>query len=322
MNLSVNCGVGAIFKCVVRKADTHEIVKQTPEFHNLVLDAGLSRMSVGDWIDRCVVGSGNSEPIRGQVSLDNFVSSTTSTAVDVADAGVIQVATTPHHWCGHRTWRFATGTATGNLSEIGLGWGDSNLWNRALIRDNSGNPTTITVLPDEYLDVFCEVRVYPGEGSGSFNVVDKIGNIVSSHTYLAKPRFGTGFYRGAGWYARQVKFARNTNINDGITFAVGAEPIPSEATAQIIASYATGSLAHITLNSGLIASKTITSSEANGEVHKSFSTLFTGLMCGGSFNELGVGSCGYNWQIDPPITKTNAMILTYSFSVNWSNYAP
>lgn len=319
MNLSVNCGVGAIFKCVVRKADTHEIVKETPEFHNLVLDSGLARMSVGAWIDRCVVGSGNSEPTATQVSLDNMVASTTTVATGVSDTAGIQVTTAPFYWFGCRTWRFATGTATGNLSEIGLGWDGSSLWNRALIRDNLGNPTTITVLADEYLDVFCEVRVYPSDSSGSFNVVDKLSNIISTHNYLAKSVMGVTGSVGAGWKASIVK-PQTTAINYGLL--IRSDDIVNDNTTT---PSATGSLKTATPTSAynganLNCSTTITSSEGNGS-HRSFYLGIDGLMCLATTNAT-MGRCGFKWQIDPPITKTNAMILTYSFSVSWGRYEP
>lgn len=53
MNFNAEVGIGAVLKLVVRKAETDEIVRETPEFHNLVLNTGLARMGVGTWIDRC-----------------------------------------------------------------------------------------------------------------------------------------------------------------------------------------------------------------------------------------------------------------------------
>src|SRR5690606_33028436 len=47
-----------------------------------------------------------------------------------------------------------------------------NLFSRALILDDEGNPTTITVLEDEFLDVSYEFRVYPPESDvmGQVNI--------------------------------------------------------------------------------------------------------------------------------------------------------
>lgn len=319
MNLNVGCNVGAVLKLVVRKASTDEIVKETPEFKNLVLTTGLSRMAVGTWIDRCVVGTGSSTPVASQVSLDSFLASTTTTATGVSDTGGIQVTTAPYYWYGRRTWRFAVGTATGNISEVGLGWGNSNLWNRALIKDVNGNPTTITVLADEYLDVVSEVRVYPQESTGSFNLVDKVGAVISTHTVNIRPRFNSTQGPGASWTASVPTVGRSDGLQV-MGFSTGS--IPSDNT---------GLPPSLTTVSGGIVStpqprgenfkRVITSGEVNIGTHKSFCISLRGLMCGSqSTNVVLNASCGYNWEVDPPIPKDAETILTYSFTLTWDNH--
>lgn len=66
MNVQINNSVGARFKLVARKASTEEITRETEWFKNIVLDAGLNQMSVGTWIDRVRVGSGNSTPVASR----------------------------------------------------------------------------------------------------------------------------------------------------------------------------------------------------------------------------------------------------------------
>jgi len=322
MNFNVGLGVGAVFKLVVRKAETDEIVRETPEFLNLVLTTGLARMAVNTWIDRCCVGTGNSNPVASQVALDSFLALTTATAAGAADTGGIQVTTAPYYWYGRRTWRFAVGVATGNISEVGLGWGNSNLWNRALVKDTEGNPTTITVLADEYLDVISEVRIYPKESAGSFNLVDKNGALISNHTYIARPRFSSYVSGGATWLSVMVHYAQNNNQGSGSTFGISDNTIPTSPTGAIAAKFSTNGLSHQPLINGLKASKTISSSEANIGNHKSFATALYGLMCGGVTNSVGDRNCGYNWEVDPPIPKDAETILTYSFTLTWGNYAP
>lgn len=318
MNFNTECGVGAVLKLVVRKADTDEIVRETPEFHNLVLTTGLARMAVGNWIDRCCVGTGNSNPVASQVALDSFLASTTTIATGAADTGGIQVTTAPFYWFGRRTWRFAVGVATGNISEVGLGWGNTTLWNRALVKDIEGNPTTITVLADEYLDVISEVRVYPQESTGSFNLVDKVGAIISNHTYIARPRFSSNENAAATWDATIVLY----HSQYGTVFGIGDSSIPTAPTGAVTTKFTTNTLTQVAVNNGLKASKVISSSEANLGNHKSFTSGLKGLMCGGLNTSIGDRSCGYNWEVDPSIPKDAETILTYSFTLNWGNYAP
>lgn len=309
MNFNTECGVGAVLKLIVRKADTDEIVRETPEFHNLVLTTGLARMAVDTWINRCCVGTGNSTPVASQVALDNFLASTKTTALGTTDTGGIQVTEAPFYWFGRSTWRFNVGVATGNISEVGLGWGDSNLWNRALVKDIEGNPTTITVLADEYLDVISEVRIYPKESTGVFNLVDKFGDIISTHSFTAKPRFSSG---DAGWVVKTVGLYRNR------FFYSSSAQLPNSPTEGISEATASQSAKTTALTAGMRCDCTLSSSEGNNvKAQTTFAIGLENLMCGNNNPQ-----CGYNWIIDPPIPKDAETILTYSFTLTWGNYEP
>jgi hypothetical protein len=78
-------------------------------------------------------------------------------------------ASAPYYGWRRMRFRFNAGTATGNLSEVGVGW-NTGLFSRALIKDSNGDPTTITVLSNEYLDVTYELRLYPPLDDATFNV--------------------------------------------------------------------------------------------------------------------------------------------------------
>ncbi len=320
MNFNVNVGVGAVFKLVVRKADTDEIVHETPEFHNLVLTTGLARMAVGTWIDRCCVGTGNSNPVASQVALDSFLASTTTTATGASNTGGIQVTTAPFYWFGRSIWRFAVGVATGNISEIGLGWGNSNLWNRALVKDIEGNPTTITVLADEYLDVISEVRVYPKESTGSFNLVDKLGAVISEHTYKTQPYiYSNGSNAGAHFIATGIKFG---NVGNGYnSFHISDAAMPISVNNPITAKFSKNANTQETNIAGIAIKTIVTSSEAIF-THRSFQAQISGLMSWVSNNGGTSSGLGYKWEINLPIPKDAETILTYSFTLAWGNYVP
>lgn len=296
MNVQINNSVGARFKLVARKASTEEITRETEWFKNIVLDTGLNQMSVGTWIERVRVGSGNSTPVASQTQLDNTIASTNT----IQDPGSVtkQTTTSPYYVAAKRTYRFAEGVAAGNISEVGCGWGTGlALWNRALVKDLNGNPTTITVLSDEFLDVIVEVRYYPTQSfSGSFNLLNKTGQIVSSHTYTGLPQFD-----------------ESTNIS--FSKVTGASTVLYSGSMNNVTTTPTSTLGSVNSTSTYPSPKTLTCTTsiplitANGSIKtilQFFSTIASG--------------SGYKFEIAPPIVKTNQMVLSFTFSISWNRY--
>ena len=297
MNVQINNSVGARFKLIARKASTEEITRETDWFKNIVLDTGLNRMSVGTWIDRVRVGSGNSTPAASQTQLDNTIASTT-TVLSGSDSITKQTTTSPYYAAAKRTYRFGEGVAAGNISEVGCGWGTGlALWNRALVKDLNGNPTTITVLSDEFLDVIIEVRYYPTQSfSGSFNLLNKTGGIVSSHTYTGLPQFIEG----------PIAFSKvsavSTELYSGSMNGVTTNP--------------TSPLGWVNTSSTYPSPKTLTCTNslplasANGSIK----TIRQ------SFKTISSANSAYKFEINPPIVKTNQMVLSFTFSISWNRY--
>lgn len=305
MQFNMHQEVGALFKLVARKADG-SVARETDWFHNLVLDTGLARMSVGTWIDRCCVGTGNSTPVATQVQLDSFVASTTT---QQATSTAVQVTTAPYYYSATVTWRFAQGVAVGNISEVGLGWGDSNLWNRALIKDTNSNPTTITVLSDEYLDVVSEVRVYPAQSlSGSFSLLDKTGALISTHTYKASPFINNP----------QASFNKVTSSVFNVYSGAKNDSVTSSPSSVVKADLSTNSTTYPTSTSIRVVG-TLALTEANG-THQSFLFPVCGIVSamGGIPNTMYYP--GYKVQISPTITKTSSQVMTYTFDLSWGRY--
>lgn len=164
-----NVGVSGFF-CIeaVRPDGSRRLLADW--FPNLILDAGLERFATAAWFTACQVGSGNAAPINSNTQLQTFVAGTSTVQVSTTGAQ----ASTPYFGWARKTFRFAQGAAAGNLAEVGIGWATTGaaLYSRALILDASLNPTTITVLSDEFLDVSYEMRLYPPLSDASFQVVD------------------------------------------------------------------------------------------------------------------------------------------------------
>ncbi len=133
-------------------------------FPNQMLDVGRNIMATSsNWAgaaSKCQVGGNNTPSLSTDTQLLGFVAGTAVTQVSSKGAQ----ASTPYYGWDQQTYRFAEGAAQGNLSEVGVGWDVIDgpyLITRALIVDGSDNPTTATVLSDEWLDVTYQLRYYP-----------------------------------------------------------------------------------------------------------------------------------------------------------------
>lgn len=297
--------IGATFKMRTFKADG-TTTKETEEFHNLVLDTGLQRMGLGAWGTRCLVGTGNSSPVVSQTQLDN-----TLVGTNTVQATILSVNTTtkPYYYSIQKTYRFGEGVAAGNLTEVGLGWplsGQNPCWNRALIKDANGNPTTLTVLPDEFLDVTVDIRIYPAEKiNGSFSFKNKLGEVISTHTYngyvyMANSWDGTGLF----WNFQYISLYANASFVENPTSNINGTSLGSNSvsntTNDIIAPTTLRSTMKFLLNQG--------NGACNGLV-----PAINGPHASGTRPI-------YKILIDPPVTKTVEMETKWTIDLTWGRY--
>lgn len=186
------CGFFKLSKGKVDPTTGEEILlEETPMFQNLVLDSGINVMNstTGFHIREVYLGTGNSEPNVSQTQLDNKVA-----GVTIGNSGPNTPASVKiindDYWCIECKDKVRFGDGTFNnvtLAEIGLGIykdGYTYLWNRTLIKDEEGQPTTITVLKDEYLDVSFVYRFYFPRNPivTSVNIRDKNNDIIKQIT--------------------------------------------------------------------------------------------------------------------------------------------
>lgn len=137
---------------------------QVADFDNLITDNGMDKIfscpggafGIQHMFPRCYIGTGATVPAVTDTTLTSYLAASNT----IEGATETFVDGTPAYWKNVRTYRFNAGTATGNISEVGTGWANNNLFSHALILDGGGIPTTITVLADEYLDVTYEFRNY------------------------------------------------------------------------------------------------------------------------------------------------------------------
>lgn len=132
------------------------------EFKNLILDTGLQRIGEnGDWCNWLHLGSGTQAPHPLQNALQNATyKGSTMAPTNYGTTGInIEDPLNPYCWI-IRVFRVPPRGENRTYSEMGVGWNDSNLFSRTLIKDPLGLPSSINILGDEYLDVTYEVRMY------------------------------------------------------------------------------------------------------------------------------------------------------------------
>lgn len=298
--LQFNSSMKGRFKLIRRKADTLEITEETPWINNVILNQGLERFGTGSIADYCKVGTNNAAPLTAQTALLGFVAATST----VQSTTVSARATAPYYGRAVRTYRFATGVAAGTLAEVGVGWATGNaantLWCRALILDAGGNPTTITVLSDEVLDVAYELRIYP-------DLVDKVFQVtISGNLYdcilraadvLSTASWGTNLF--SGFLASGVPYVYNGALGAITTLPSGVLSAPSPVN-PTVAPYAPGTLYR--------------QYEANWGLDQ-------GNLAGGISAWLMPSNVGaYKVSFSPAIPKTNVQVLKLTARLSWGRY--
>lgn len=200
---SVQPTLSGHYRMVAVNADNGEQRVLADWFENQITDNGLDLIGTGGAIAVTVVGSGSTPPSASNTQMQTFVAQVGGQPYSVT-GGVSSAA--PFYRYTRVTRRFAAGVAAGNLSEVGVGASSTSLFSRSLIKDSSGNPTTITVLSNEFLDVVYEVRVYAPTADITGQIV--IGGV--THDYVMRAAMAssdTGDFAGA-W--------ANPNLNYGV----------------------------------------------------------------------------------------------------------
>lgn len=164
---SMHSGVCGRYRLTVRRSGA--VIQQTPWFDNLIVNNGLDLLGTrlfSRCMPNCYVGTGNAAPQNTDTSLAAQIASTGNRS---GGENGSQTNSSPYYHRRVYTYRFSKGAAQGNLQEVGVGRGSSNLFSRALILDEQGNPTTLTITDIDILDVEYEFRLYINETGNSWS---------------------------------------------------------------------------------------------------------------------------------------------------------
>ena len=130
-------------------------------FHNLITNIGLDSLGgTPQWL-YMHLGTGTNTPTNTDTQLGNF-------GVNVSNGGpytqeVGAASSAPYFSWRRLWWKSEIGEATGVWTEVGISqqYTNGDLMSRALILDNSSNPTSFPVLADEQFEGSYEFRMYP-----------------------------------------------------------------------------------------------------------------------------------------------------------------
>ena len=218
----INLGFKGRFQVTIKNPDG-SIKTELPWQDNLITDEGLKLMnginqkthlnsnSSNRYIStNCFVGSSSVEPTTTNVKLGNFIASNSryeSYNEFIEEPTVARPNYIRHSWQQKYIY---TNLDNVNIAEIGLGYmvnsrsQDYVLYTHALIKDEQGIPSTITVLRGEILEVNYEFSTYwdVRPKKGEFTLTKIKGNQSETETYeylahlgiISKSNAHTGIY--------------------------------------------------------------------------------------------------------------------------------
>ena len=300
----INVGVAGRFKLEAVNEETGERRELTPWFNNLITDQGLNRLgTVGIHSNGsfCMVGTGSATPATTDTALASQLA-VTSTTTSVSYSGSTSA---PYYGSVTTVYRFAAGSATGNLTELGIGYSGVAVFSRTLIKDGSGNPTTITVLATEALDVTYELRLYPPAADVAHSTV------ISGVTYTGVIRASgvTSFSAGGDW-------APNMGNSTPTLLSRGGEPAQAY----------NGAIGPVTGSpSGTYVSinDCVTAAYSNNSYQRTGTTtvgLSQGNLAGGitAIRILTSAMGVYQISFSPAIPKDATKVLTIGLTLSWA----
>lgn len=317
MNIKMpSVGMAGRFRMVVSEDAEMECVKHdTGFFDNLITDVGMNRVgevttntdtaivNFHTLCGRFVVGSGSATPAFTDTALVAPVAFASADSVLDSESSSYSrgwYEITVRH-------QFGQGQAAGNLSEIGIQHSGLSgpLWSRALILDGAGDPTTITVLPDDFLTCYYTLRIMIPQEDAVFNIdVDYDDDGVVPTVVTARPLKANNSTPYAGWglqTASTTGWAHLRFYSGGLAVPTANAPLGSEIGNQTnnfaVVPYVTDSHQRfLTRTNGL--------NEHNSQ------TLRTARL------EALMGS----WQVEfnPPLQKDNTQIMQLTFGYSWA----
>ena len=301
-------------KVIVKRADD-TVRLDTGFFPNVITNLGLDAIgNDNDLFNYCSVGGGNSKPLNTNTKLDNPLQ-VGSPISSESKYDYDPVRDTEFYKCSRTVGYRFEGLDNKNISEVGLvgdyASGQHPAYTRTLIKNSAGEPTVITVLSGEILEL--QYRLWQ-----VFDVKDKDQVVTAMIDGVEVPfnvkirLAGVGGNLGGSWsYAAVVGAHLLFHGNNHHRFGTGELGEITGQNSELTNVYP--SLSWEAYQPSTYKRKFYVNASITDAVHPIRSFLFfTGL---GAY-QVRFGTVGG----DLPIDKTNQDILQLGFEMSWGRY--
>ena len=299
--------VRGLFRMQVLGPD-RKLRKDTGWFPNIVTNQGLDYLgSRGDWLTNCAVGTGNSTPAATDTVLNSQVAYINNNNGQSPNNGG-NSSSAPYYGYLNVSYSFGQGAAAGNLQEIGVGIdATTHLFSRALILNNVGVPTTLTVLANEYLNVSYQVQIYNPtvDTTGTVVVAGTTCNYTMRAAYAGDP--GYWGFGGFNSYPKPFGLAGCNVFNDVALQPILSGPIGTSQGTQdsvAVAGYTAGTYY-------VDGTATFGFGKCNGGANNSALCTF-----GNAYGGMGAAQIIFGTTIP----KTGTQVMTLTFRQTWARY--
>tara|TARA_Y100000780_G_C13653830_1_gene405743 strand:+ start:592 stop:1524 length:933 start_codon:yes stop_codon:yes gene_type:complete len=305
INANLTAQVGCQYILQTRKGGV--VTKETPPCFNVITDYGMNAFASGTGaLQYCHVGSGNATPAFTDIALQSRIAS-------VRDTGRMEpsIDTVGRWLLLEKTFTFPAGTATGNISEVGVGRSETtNLASRALVVDGSGDPTTITVLADE--DLVVTYRIWVKQPTGDFT------GTADGKTYTVRAARANASTQGSGSF--QGYWGENQYTQDLFEWADGNQRFAVyDGALGSVTGLPSGSSDAIS-SSAITASAYVADSYTN-EITAAISSALGNFATGISAVAWSQGICAWQMSIDPPLVKVSPQTARIAVTTTWARDA-
>lgn len=330
------------FEVVNKK--TGQARKLSERADNLLLESffreAVSGTGNGGYMTSIVVGTGNTPPVVSDTTLEGFVAATR-----LNQGGIIPNTVNSTVYPRYATRAFKkrfNGTEIANvpLSEVGvtitpnpgtIANATTPLASRALIVDALGNPTSITVLEDEFLDVTYELTTYALDGvTGSFNI--NILGTVETFEYEIRP---IAMLNSTSWpstmtessiqgiLARSFVAASNIALRGALAQAISVFEDPSSSSSvpsqssELFTTYKSAPVWDaLTMTGSGVLNLPLNNGNHGGGIRSFLLNFMGGTAQGGQI-------LGYHrMMLDRPLMKTSDHIFEFPITLGLSNASP